>query len=364
MNRSKLVRHALGGCIMSAFSWMAILLLASESPAQETQHERSARIEGLSVAEKNELHNKLERFFQLPEDTRQRMTALDAALAQHPSEAELRDVMRRYYDWLKTLNPIDRAKLLDLPPNQRVTEIKRLIAAQEKEQFESLSRDVFRDIIHSPEEFSTIRAWLEQWPNSHHDEILAAEEQIYDKVPWLKERLEDADQQRKVFVLWAWMYRVRGIEPLHPSDSDFQDMTSRLKEDTQKRLKALPPERQTALLRDLMRAAVISHFHSRIDDDDLQKFYRQLPEQKQAELAALPPDGFDRALRREYMKENGSRMMGGRPPGPPPWDRDGRNGRRDRGGRDRDGRDHDERRKGDESNYPSLRKPANTAPQR
>ncbi len=327
---------------ISALTVVAVVLAtALNGHSQETTSERVARIEAMSAADKSELRLKLERFEKLSTDERKRRIALNESLEEHAEGEQLREVMHRYYDWLKTISSVERLKLQELPLDERITEIKRIIATQERKQFEEFTRDAFRDIKPKREDFQAIRTWFDQWLNSHKDEILAVEPKLYERIPWLKDRLEDASDDRKLFVIWVWMFRVPDVKAIMPSDEDFQQLADQLDQETQKKLESEPPDRQRGLLGALMQAAVFSHFQNRVDDDELQKFYRKLPEKRQAELAALPPERFDAELRREYMRENGTRFFGGRPPGPP-WDRD-RDDRDGRRGDDRDGRRGDGR---------------------
>jgi len=319
-----------------------VLITALTGHGQDSTAERVARIEAMSAADKSELKQKLERFERLPTEERNRRIALNQALDEHTEGEQLREVMHRYYEWLKTISSVERLKLQELPPKERITEIKRIIAIQEKKQFDEYTRFAFRDIQPKREDFHVIGVWFDQWRNAHKDDILAKEQLIYEKIPSLKERLEDVADDRKLFVIWAWQMRDPEMKAIMPSNEDFQQLTSQLDKETQKRLRAETPERQRGLLTALMQAAVFAHFQNRVDDDQLQKFYRKLPEHKQAELAALPPERFDAELRREYMRENGNRFFGGRPPGGPPWDRDGRRGD-DRDGRRGNGRGPDDR---------------------
>ncbi|MHC2069105.1 hypothetical protein ACYFX5_16665 [Bremerella sp. T1] len=333
---------------ITAATIVALVLVTSLiGHAQESISDRVARIETMSAADKTELRQKLERFEKLSSEERNRRIALNDALNEHPEGDQLREVMHRYYDWLKTISSVERLKLQELPPDERITEIKRIIQMQERKEFDELTRYAFRDIKPKREDFDAIRQWFNQWLINHKEEILANEPKLYEKVPWLKERLEDASEDRKLFVIWVWMFRVPDVKALTPSDEDFDKLASQLDKDTQTKLKAEPVERQRGLLGALMQAAVFSHFQNRVDDDELQKFYRKLPESRQSELAAMSPEAFDKELRRDYMRENGNRFFGGRPPGPPPWerDRDDRDGRRgnDRDGRRGDGRGGDNR---------------------
>ncbi|MBI1248656.1 hypothetical protein GC197_12550 [bacterium] len=318
-----------------------VLVTAMIGHADESIADRTIQIESLSAAEKSELQLKLERFENLPSDERKRRITLNEAIDQHPDGKELRAVMHHYYDWLKTISSVERLKLQDLSPEERIIEIKHIMANQERKQFEEFTRDEFRDLFRdikpTPKDFQVIHEWLDDWLEKHNDEIIALEPKLYQRVPWLKDRLEDAPPYRKRFVIWVWSIRDPEVS-IAPSDEDFKQLASKLDKQTQKKLEAETPERRKGLLGALMRAAVYSHFQSRVNDEELQQFYRKLPEDRQAELAAMPPERFDAELRRDYMRANGTRFFGGgRPPGPPWGNRDGRRGD-DRGERGPDGR--------------------------
>ena len=326
--------------ILAGFASL-VMLTALMGHAQETESQRAARIEAMSDADKLALRNKLERFDRLPTDERQRLLNMNAQLEQRPDGRELREVMHRYYDWLKTINSGQRLELQELPIQERIAEIKRIMADQERRRFFELMQNFMKDI--KAEEFDAIHQWIvDQWLVREKERVLANEEKLYRHKPWLRDGFTDRSisENRKVYILWVNMFGVDGIPDIMPSENDFEELKSRLDKETQKKLDA-EPDRQQGLLAALLRATIFSQFRHRVDDDELKEFYAQLPEKKKAELAGLTPERFDYELRKEYRQENGKKFVGNRPPGPPRWS-DGRRGDgRGDGGRGPDGRGPD-----------------------
>lgn len=295
-----------------------VLLTALIGHAQETKSERAARIAAMSDAEKLALRNKLERFDRLPADERQRLFNLNAQLEERSDGEELRQVMHRYYDWLKTLNSGQRLELQELPIQERIVKIKELMAEEERSRFFNIMKDIMKGV--KAEEFDAIHKWIiDEWLVREKERVLASEDELYRHKHWLREGLSDPSlsENRKVYILWFNMFGVEGIRDVMPNESDFAELKSRLDAETQKKLDA-EPDRQQDLLAALMRATVFSQFRNHVDDDKLKEFYAQLPEKEKARFAGYSPERFDYELRKLYRQENGKRFAGNRPPGPPP----------------------------------------------
>ena len=94
---------------------------------------RRTQLAGFSPAAKNHLARNFERFERLAPEEQARRIALEAQLASDPQQAELRDTMQRYQQWLKTLSSSQRAELRTLPVDKRVARVVQLRQAQEVE---------------------------------------------------------------------------------------------------------------------------------------------------------------------------------------------------------------------------------------
>ncbi|MEX1042562.1 MAG: hypothetical protein WDZ51_18155 [Pirellulaceae bacterium] len=328
-------------------------------------HEAAERVAQMDAAEKEELRQKLERYEQLSLEKQSQLHQLHDDLSEQENADELRQVMREYYAWLKTLSSVERAELERKQPDERVVEIKRHVIKQERIQFASLGRLAMQTLELDPldDEMETIRKWLLDWIGQHQETIFAAEPRLIEQFPefaWLKDRYDDAPE-RKAFVYWARMHWVPELEVPRPDDHDFAKLLPQLREETRKKIESQTDMRQKELLDGLVQAAVFAHFHHRkVSTEDLREFYRKLPEERQAELASLPPDRWEAELRRDYMRSQGGRSFGPRggpgrgprgPGGPgmgprPDRDRDERGGPRGGGPRE-EGREWGDRNRGD-----------------
>ena len=96
---------------------------------------RKALIAGMDLDEKAELKKKLDDYLKLSEQEVDQFHQFDQRLHEHEQKSQLLNVMNSYYDWLKTLNSSERARLLDLAGNERIKEISRLRDLQAREAF-------------------------------------------------------------------------------------------------------------------------------------------------------------------------------------------------------------------------------------
>ncbi len=94
---------------------------------------RRTQLAGFSPAAKNHLARNFERFERLTPEEQARRIDLEAQLAADPQQAELRDTMQRYQQWLKTLSSSRRAELRSLAIDKRVARVAQLRQAQEVE---------------------------------------------------------------------------------------------------------------------------------------------------------------------------------------------------------------------------------------
>ena len=115
-----------------------VLLVCSRGQAGEKLFdERRAHIASMSVAEKEHLRRNYERFLGLDEGERQNLRDLHAKIATGSEKERLSSVMRLYHQWLRSLTAGERLPLLELPADQRVRAIKKLIERQERDRFQS-----------------------------------------------------------------------------------------------------------------------------------------------------------------------------------------------------------------------------------
>ncbi|MGE0537075.1 MAG: hypothetical protein AB7O68_19030 [Pirellulales bacterium] len=124
------------GGLLAVLALAAVLVgwgLFENSGERGLLAERRVQVAGYSAAAQNRLARNFERFERLTPAEQERRVELEAALAADPQAAELRETMRQYQQWLKTISSSQRAELRALPGEQRVARIAELRHAQEVE---------------------------------------------------------------------------------------------------------------------------------------------------------------------------------------------------------------------------------------
>ena len=83
------------------------------------------------VEEKEDLLDHQRQLTKLDPAEQERLRSLTSQLEQDSNGKRLRQVMHGYYDWLRTLPPIEREELMGLPPTERVAKIKAMLKTEE-----------------------------------------------------------------------------------------------------------------------------------------------------------------------------------------------------------------------------------------
>ena len=179
------------------FLGSACLLLGMFAPAKadDAMEARLAQLAKLAPAEQEELLRKQERFSALPPEEQQRLREFQSSLDGSPNSERLQQVLVRYHEWLKTLTPSQRAKLAELPPSERVTEIKRI------QQYQNAARErIHRADLLSWGDMRQVLRWTEDFVWSQRQELLSGmskeQRQRFDKL--------DRQKQRRALLLRAF----------------------------------------------------------------------------------------------------------------------------------------------------------------
>jgi hypothetical protein len=131
---------------------------------------RRAEVEALPPEKKNQLRKLYERFRDRPASEQQRLRELDAELRSDPDAPSLLAVLENYHNWLPNLNPLERAKLLDMVADDSIKEIRRL------------KREEVRGLMRSGKpgqgpltlaDVEKIEHWLQERASKQKDQILA-----------------------------------------------------------------------------------------------------------------------------------------------------------------------------------------------
>jgi hypothetical protein len=292
---------------------MAVLVLfpvpAALAGSDESPDSPRDRVARMSAAEKRDLQQKQDRFYQLAPDEQDRLRRLHQSVSNDSQADRLRGVMERYTSWLKTLPSGQRADLLSLKKNDRVAEIKRLIEEQEKRRLRSLVAHELSD-----EDLAAIIKWLDDFVRRRESDILA-------KMPsMLKERFQRSDDPKERGMLLYMMAMRPGPrrdgqrgDMLRPDAEDIERLKSSLSPKAQQELqKAQRAGRLNELAQQWMRAAMYRKLVPRVDRDKLKQFYHELPSEERERLENLPPQAMISELTRRYHAHRQGLPFGGR----------------------------------------------------
>jgi len=314
-------RAAAGLLLLAAWTWIGAAR-AEESPAELRQ-----RIQSMSPAEKEQLRQREERFHSLGPAEQQRILKLHEDLEQAPDGPQLRQVMHRYYEWLKTLPSYRRAELLTKDPKERVQRIQELREEQAKIDARRLN----------PKDAEELLKWMEEYAKKQEPRFLGT------LLPEDRERFEresDPKSRSRALMWWYWQRSQMGSPVRMPplADADLADLRSKLSPETRKRIEDLPLDEQRRTVASWIYHERRNHWRrtpgksSPIDDEELIGFFEsELSDADRDRLLSLPGDELQKELRNMYQirhrtlepprpGEGPGRFRGPRPPdGEPPY---------------------------------------------
>ena len=311
-----------GGHVNRGFSLVGtmILVLFASSQAQAGDTllaQRRAHIESMSAVEKENLRRNYQRFLELDEDERQKLRDLHAKITTGSERERLSSVMRLYHQWLKSLTAGERLQLLDLPADQRLRAIKRLIERQERDQFQALVQKPL-----SVKDREAIMDWLavlalERLPPGEQQRLRAIHQPM-------RRRMEIMAVYRR---RTSGMNDVRFLERLKPSSEERKELVARLSQSAQDTIVALKDDSEKKrLIQGWVNAAIFSRRGNRpkIDIEALDEFFTNLDAAERDYLNNLPPDRKRKELEQLYMRNRMRRYGDPRGTfGPPPRRRGG-----------------------------------------
>jgi len=324
------LRHAPRPALCAAAALCALvgMSLPGLARGEETLAERRARVEALSSAEKQELLEHQKRFAKLEPAEQERLRRLSREVDEDPQAAELRRIMQRYYDWLKTLPPYQRAQLADLPPEARVKRVQQLMAEPARKggrpaAWAELARREWRaggfPDRHwrsprrlDPADIAGLFAWMDVYAKRHGKQLL-------EKLPGpQRDRLlqslatEKDDLRRNEMLGWIWLWWQldnRGEAPA-VSEKELADLRSRLSPATGERLKSRPPADQWRAISAMLTTFMLQQYSARhtgaplplVTDEELAQFFeRELTDKQRDELLKMSGEEMQRQLWRMYV---------------------------------------------------------------
>jgi hypothetical protein len=334
-------------------AWM--LAAGVSACAEESLAERRERIENLSPAQKQELLDDQEKFLKLDRKEQDRLTGLSRELEKDPQGPELRRVMQRYYDWLKTLPPYQRAQLRELPPEQRVKRVQALLDDQSRKagrggvwgevaRRESRAGDLPGVAKRSPRrpdpaDMEGLFAWMDDFTKRHANQVLEKlptkdqQERVRQE---LKRVTDPVRRQELIGWIWLWWLLDNRGKPLSFGDRELADLRSKLSPATREKLESRPPAEQWRAISGLFTSFMLRQYSARhagvpiesATEKELANFFEhELTPQQREFLTNLSGDEMQQALWRMYLRWKLGQLPPLRPgrdkrpgaKGVPPW---------------------------------------------
>ncbi|HEY2893746.1 MAG TPA: hypothetical protein VGJ16_06025, partial [Pirellulales bacterium] len=161
--------------------------------------QRREQVAHMQPSEQQDLLRRQERFLALPVEEQNRLRQLQAQLDADPNSERLNQTLLRYHEWLKTLTPAQRARLAELPPEERVAQIKRM----RQQQHAARERTHQADLL-TWQDMKQVLRWTEDFVWERRETVL---QEMASELP---QRYESWDPQRqKRYLLMRAVERAR-----------------------------------------------------------------------------------------------------------------------------------------------------------
>ena len=274
-------------------------LFDEEGDADSRQVEQKS-IQDMTADEKEQLSRKKERFYRLAPEKQQQMRQIQQTIATDSDGNDLRRVLVRYQEWLKTLSPGVRAELLDLALNERITQISKIQVQQESRRL----RELAADTPLTRQDIKGIRAWLNRLAHRHRPQI---EERLRNE-PRRRDRAATLDDPRRLraFMTGRFLRPWKDGRPA-PLPNEAEDIDLLREKLSAKARDALDmvadPEEKRILMYTWVRAAFFCGKMPKVSNEELEAFAKTLSQRDRQDLEGLPDKQLFERLRRRYYKQ-------------------------------------------------------------
>jgi hypothetical protein len=332
--------------VIVSITLLGVFLWVSYAQASESVDQRRQRIEEMDPNEKAELLRRQEEFEALAPEEQDRINRLHKELENDPNGDELRDVMQAYAEWFRSLSTFERNALADLPPDQRIEQIKKIRSYQARqptrEDLEGLEHWI-REYSADPDNQAMTLPVFERGrrgrgPGEGRRDSLSAPPQAWLTEQIVRERLRSFQSSRPSY--WYGFRDDWYDRPEWPTDEELADLRGHLSEKTAKRLELMPADEQLRVISEWVRNSWDNRFSgSRLGvsspppEDLLERldaYFQELPESEQDRLLRLPHEEMRRQLESMYVGQFSPTLgIGGRGFGRGTTSPGGRGGRDD-----------------------------------
>lgn len=318
--------------------------------ADEPLASRRERIEDMNLVQKEHLLQLHKQFQTFKPQERERLRNLHHDIEKDPGCDELRRVMDRYYDWLKTLSSYQLMELRKLSPEERIQRIKTL--QQEKHdpgrgrgrpgygRFDRYGKTAEQV---NPSDRKALLDWTARYAARYEDTFTQSlPDPVREKLQQELGRIGDSRDRMQVLFWRMWLRRQLDDpdKPLPDIDDDWPRLLAALSPQTLEAQAALPEREQRAKIAIKIRSLALEHYFTHrassvpsvISDKELAGFFtKNLDQGRRSWLLGLPSADMRRAVWKLYllsklpgmpqgfpsMGPGGSRRPGSQRYGPP-----------------------------------------------
>ncbi len=276
------------------------------------------RLKSLTPEQADSVKRNQERFNKMSLTEQQRVRSLHENLKQHKHSTRLTSLLSNYASWLRNLPAGQRAELLSLPSQERITKIREIIKRQEQERFRRLAADNLTN-----EDWQALFNWARSLAASRKDLLLEKFPETrrahYDKV---------SEGQQSIILTFSLL---GSNDDLNLELTEYNTLAGTLSDSAKQALKEPKDiDQKMNVVREWLKVMRFSHgsfFERRepVSEEKLAEFHDKLSEKHREYLDSLPSDRMKRELGWLYH----SRFFGGRRgPGSRGGGRQGPGGRR------------------------------------
>ncbi len=304
----------LAGTASCGLAVVVLLAHAASLRAEDELQQRRDRLQAMSAAEKEDLRRKERRFYELPTEEQTQLRELHAEITTATDSDKLQAVMTRYYEWLKTLRPGERAEVLSLSPDKRIDKIRCMLEEQSIQRFQRMAASQLE-----PSDVTLIFRWINDYVTNHEAELMAS-------LPEDKRKFAENNSRARRFMLTGALLQQQA-DRLIITDEEVHDLQSGLSRQAQEILQKEQDRKQKIrIIRGWMEAAASSMFRNSgpptapVSNEELTRFLDQeVSERDRAYLDGLPAERFRREAERFYhfYKYRRERDRSGGHSGPP-----------------------------------------------
>jgi len=300
--------------------------------AEETLSARRAGIEKMEPLEKQQLLQRYQRFNSLGSEKQDQLRLLHEQIERHPKSDQLRRVMHRYYEWLKTLTPYQQAELLQLDPKKRIERIETIKKEQARQRaawaalpdelgFERIKERLFQEskdpryegVEHlTVDDTEGLLRWIDEFMSRRKTRFLDnLSHERKQRVQRELANVHDTPGRRDFFALIWLRWQLENPEKLPPGiETELAGLHSKLSSATRQWLESMPEDEQWRVIAGWIRFLLAlrsalwrSGPPSSMMTEELADFFeQQVSEKDRDRLLNLPPEWMQWELWRMYLR--------------------------------------------------------------